>query len=179
MHCQTKLGRDLTQDEIALIGHFRRTEFHVSDPVTEDTEFSEQIFFLLQEGEDTLAFGRLKPLEVTFQSKTYEILGIASIVAAEKSKGNGKALVGHIKEHILKDGRTGLGFCSPKVIEFYEKCGYKTIKDGAARCIYEENGEVIPHKEDSNLIYIDGNDHLGQLIEKNPANTVHLTCPHW
>lgn len=172
-----KQGSELSQDEIKAINHHRKIEFD-GEPTEKEEGFKDHIFFLLKNNQKLLAFGRLRPLEVTYQGGKYPILGLASIVATDKSKGYGKELVTNIKKHLEESGLTGIGFCDPKVSGFYIKCGYKIIKECGARFIYEENGKVIPEDKLSDVVYFDGENKLGSSVESS-SDMVYIPYPHW
>lgn len=178
-----KLGRDLTQDELMVINLYRKREFgsvSVVDPRPENEDWGKPYFLVLKDG-DVKAFGRLHRIVVEFQGAKYEILGIASVVAIDKAQGYGTQLMREVKNYIAHTRLNAVGFCSPSVASFYEKCGYKTIPHGVKRFRFldGDGNELPPDHKDDDVLYVDGADRLISRVISDARDVIRAYRGPW
>lgn len=176
-------GKDLSQQELQLINAARVREFNSSYVIapTNTNKEGKNLFVLIKDEENTLvSFARLKiDIRLSFDKKFYTIIGISSVIALEKKKGYGKLLVKTIKDYILQQKKTAIGFCDPKNSPFYEKCGLYILKNGVERFIYlDENDKPVPGKP-GDMLYIAGEDDFIQRMEQIPEEKVTSYCEQW
>ena len=79
----------------------------------------------------------LKPIKINYLGKKYNILGFASGIAIEKSKGYGKILMTQRIDYVKKRDKTALGFTTTKNLGFFRKCGLKIERNLIRRFIYK------------------------------------------
>ena len=179
---EKKLGKDLTQAELDTINKYRKKEFDHQKSWTKEKLGLRKghLFFLLRdENSALLAFCRLRPIELIFMNNQFNILGLSTVISTEKGKGYGKALMKHIIEYVVEQGKTMIGFCEAKNRGFYLKSGLKIIEDGCLRFIYvNKQGRRIG--DDGDVIYLEGKDGFVEEIMKYPTEKVISNyVPHW
>jgi hypothetical protein len=88
------------------------------------------------------AFGMLKPVTLYYEDKSFQIMGIANVIAIEKSKGLGSALMRQITNFLEENHLVGIGNTYTGNFEFYKKCGYLFVPGLLSRFVYiKDNGE--------------------------------------
>ncbi len=138
--------------------------------------YANDTFFIITDEERILAAGRLRPIELDFLETTYFILGVADIVAVEKGKGYGRALIEAVHARLIETEMTGVGFCRPSKSPFYEKMGFNIAKDLVERFVYKEFIGV-GHSED--VLYVNGKDRFMEQVLAHPDEIVHIPVPNW
>jgi predicted GNAT family N-acyltransferase len=179
-----KKGRELTEDELEFINNLRRKVFNSQtaiNPQPDNDEWDKKYFFLKNNTRKILAFARLHDISLKFLGKTYSIFGFATLIAAIRGQGYGQKLTLAIKNYILDRGKTCIGFCNKSLTPYYEKLGFKGIKDGVKKFRYEEpSGNLVPDKWEgkADVIYLEGKD---KLVEKliNDPNQIALINRHF
>jgi GNAT superfamily N-acetyltransferase len=169
------LGRDLSREELSLINRFRHKEFNSTNKIVpaSDNDDWQKPYFLLKHDGEVVAFGRLHSVDVEFRGVGYEILGIASVIAIMKGRGYGRKLMGAMKAYIENSGKAAIGFCDPKVSEFYEKSGYSIIRQGMSRFIFVNDGKRIdPSHPGGDVLYLSGRDQLMLEILTYPKESI-------
>jgi len=140
--------------------------------------FYYDIVFLLKNGKDLLAFGRLRSISLYKEKERYDIWGIATIVSVERRKGYGKELMKAIKNFIEKNKKTSIGFCGEKNSGFYEKCGFNILKNGQKHFVYVDESDKS-HYEQGDVIYKKGSDNLIDLLLKDNNLVLRHYIPPW
>ncbi|MBW3568590.1 GNAT family N-acetyltransferase [Candidatus Parcubacteria bacterium] len=183
-HVSTSLvyGKDLNPQDLGTINLNRKIEFN-SEPFqpTPDNENWDKPYFMVKDGDELLAFGRLHSVGVELQGMPSEILGVATIISIHKSEGHGRTLMEYMRQHIEETGMTAIGFCGQHNSEFYRKCGFSILPKGTHRFTFlNDKGEIAkPHYPDSDVLYIDGNDHLIETLVANPTESITAYRPAW
>ena len=170
-------GKDLSENDLKVINDSRFKEFNSQSLIKplRDNEDWNKIYFLLKESEQLLAFGRLHDVNVECQEKTYQILGIATIVSVIKGKGYGFELMQSMKKYILSTGKTGIGFCNKNITEFYRKCGLGILENGQDRFEYSEPARY----QGGDVIFIKGADDLIDRMVSDKNITARISRPQW
>jgi hypothetical protein len=177
---ESKLGKELTPDEVKVISKYKVREFGTS-PLDEkdNSKYRNHLFFLIKSKKGKiLSFGRLVRYVIGFNSKKYDIYGIKTIVSVVRKKGYGKKLVQAMKEFVINTGKTGIGFCGPKLSSFYIKNGLQILKNEAGRFVEEK----ITSRDDTcedDVIYQEGKDSLIEEIKKKPKKLIFLPRKRW
>jgi len=155
-------GKDLSSEDLQIINASRKQEFNSQTPIAPipDDENWNKPYFLVRDGNELVAFGRLHEVDVQFQNEQHSVLGIATIVALKKGEGYGKKLMQKMKEYIENTGKTAIGFCSSSMSGFYEKSGYGILKDSVKRFVYQDDSGRLPSAMGEDVIYIEGADGL-------------------
>lgn len=177
---ESKLGKALTPEEVKIISKYKVREFGTSPlDVKDKSKYRNHLFFFVknQKGK-ILSFGRLVRYTVSFRSKKHDIYGIKTIVSVIRKKGYGKELTKAMRDFVLKSGKTCIGFCSPKLSPFYEKCGLGILSHEAKRFV-EDNDSVKPDPCEDDVIYQEGKDALIREIKRNPEELILLPRTRW
>lgn len=169
---EIKKGKDLSKETIKILNQIVQKAFPGNEPVEKGKE---DLFFIHKEKDKILAMGRLRPMKINFLKKTYNILGVADIVAVVKKKGHGKKLMRAMFAYLKKNGKTGVGFCSRKNSIFYLKCGYHIAKDQVRRFLWKN----WKPKDDDDVLYINGKDKFMDVVLNHPNEIVELPMRHW
>lgn len=170
-----KLGTKLSQDEIDQINEAKTREFKVSPRRRETLSMT---FFLLVDGERILATGELVPIKpVSFSGKNFSILGIGGILANKKGKGYGRQIMTAIKNYLITNDRTGVGFCSLHNKGFYEKCGFNVDTTSIKRFIFWSNKKKVTNSGDDCVLYLDAFDRFMQKVLSRPDEEIILPRP--
>lgn len=177
---ESKLGKDLTKEEIKVINKYKAQEFGTKPLDEEDnSKYRKHVFFFVKsEKGKIVSFGRLARFIMEFKSRKYNIYGICTIVSVIKKKGFGKKLIKAMKEFVLQTDKTCIGFCDPNLSLFYKKCGLSILPQQARRFV--KGGDSI--KADScrdDVIYQEGKDSLIRKIKRNPDELVLLPTNRW
>src|ERR1700690_21967 len=130
-----KIGKDLSPEIIKLMVDNRIREYGENTKDFENNE-RESIFFFLMDGSEIKAFGMLKPVKISYDSKEYQIMGIANIMAIEKSKRYGSILMDYVRKYLEKNSLVCIGNTHKDNFEFYKKCGFEFIPGLVERFVY-------------------------------------------
>ena len=136
----------------------------VPDEEEVEVDPTADLFLLLSDdGRRVLATAVVKRFDVQFAGLVYPVQGILNVVASVRSQGYGRAVMAAVREWLVTEGQTGLGFAKRGVSEFYARCGYQVERNLVER--FREacpGGTVRPHPDgDEDVFYV--NDH-GNLI---------------
>lgn len=173
-----KLWYDLDQGELDEMNKSHIREWKISSMVVEQHE--KNIFFLLKNDQDTiLAQGQLVPINgVIFNDETFNIFGIGGIIANVKRQGYGKRIMLAIKDYLLAQNKTGVGFIG--LPDFYKKCGFSVDKEAIKRFVHIVNNKRIINTESEHVCYLDSDDRFMEKVIKNPDKDVSLPRnPDW
>jgi len=179
MTIEIKKGKNLSKKDSDLMNYYRRKEY--SSYKTEDfkKEDPNSDFFFVKDSGKIVAFGMLKPVNVEYLGKKYNILGIGKGMAIEKGKGYGKIMMAARIKYLKKTGKTGLGFTLRKNLGFYEKSGLKTSKNFIKRFRYRNpiTGKIVKDNVGDG-IYYEGKD---KLISKilSTKSIAYISVPFW
>ena len=138
----------------------------------------EASLFLLQSDntKEVLATAVVKPFEVCFAGHLYSVQGILNVVSAVHRQGYGRIVMAAVKEQLVSEGQTGLGFSKRNVSPFYERCGYKVERDLVER--FRERGAestVSAHPDgDEDVIYVNDYANLVQTILSHPNDWAYI-----
>lgn len=176
-------GKELKPNEISIINEARKKEFNSTSIINPqpDNEDWEKIYFLLKdEFGNLLAFARFHDVKIEFMKETYEILGSATLVSLIKERGYGSKLKRAMIECARAQNKTSIGFCNPKLSEFYRKLECGIIQDGSQRFLYKsQNNDLLPFTRGGDLLYIEGNDKLISKILSNPNEKIISNRDSW
>jgi GNAT superfamily N-acetyltransferase len=141
--------------------------------------FLKDIFFIVRVNGKILSVGRLRPVRITFLKKNYDIQGIADVVSVVRGKGYGKILMEDMRDYLVRNGKTGIGFCERRNSVFYRKCGFKIARDLVRMFVYKNSeGQIIKNKEDDDVIYLDGKDRFMERVIRSKENVL-IPCEYW
>lgn len=145
-------------------------------PVPNDEEVEadpEASLFLLRSdnNEEILATAVVKSFNIRFDGTTYPVQGILNVVSAVKKQGYGRMVMEAVKEWLIAEQTTGLGFAKRSVSGFYSQCGYQVEKDLVERFREEaEDGTLTPHPDgEEDVIYVNERANLIQTILRKPT----------
>ncbi len=172
------LGRGLSPETIDMMNSQRIKEYGEN---TKDFRRNEQesTFFFLKEGEEVKAFGMLKPVTIYYEDKPYQIMGIANVIAIEKSKGLGTILMRQITNYLEENNQVGVGNTYTGNFEFYKKCGYTFVPGLLERFVYikDSGEEEKTETEGYDLFVYDSKNALKDVIEGD--GPVVIKVPFW
>lgn len=137
-------------------------------------------YFLLYEDNTLKASGVLidvKPIE--FNREQFSIFGICGIIALEKGRGYGKQIMEAIKNYLITNHKTGVGFSGLKLRGFYEKCGFKVDTTSFKRFKYLENNEWVSNPDNDIVIYLESNDHFMEKVLKLSDEIIYSPQAPW
>lgn len=134
--------------------------------------------FLLRSdnNEEILATAVVKPFDIRFDGTTYPVQGILNVVSAVKRQGYGRMVMEAVKEWLIAEQTTGLGFAKRSVSGFYSQCGYKVEKDLVERFREEaRDGTLNPHPDgEEDVIYVNDRANLIQTILSKPTRWAYI-----
>ena len=135
-----KVGKELSRKTIDFMVNKRIQEYGEN---TKDFNNSEQesIFFFLIEGNQIKAFGMLKPVIIYYKNAGYPIMGMGNVIAIEKGKGYGIALMEYTKDYLDKNNQVCIGNTHKDNFVFYQKCGFTFFHGFVNRFVYVDNQE--------------------------------------
>lgn len=169
---EIKHESELTATEISQLDEANLREFKAHYAKSAITD---RLFFFLKEQGNLLAFcalGEVTP--VYFNNETFSIYGVYDVIANIKGKGYGKHVITALKDHPLASGKSIVGFCMPKNMGFYEKCGFMITTNTTQRFIYNKDGKKITNQDGQVIFYRDGDDHFMEKVLSNPAAEVSI-----
>lgn len=128
--------------------------------------------FLLRSDDETniLATAVVTPFYVDFTGIRYPVQGILNVVAAVQGQGYGRTIMAAVKEWLISENQTGMGFAKRSVSPFYTRCGYEVERDLVER-FREECSEstVRPHPDgDEDIFHTNDYANLIQKILSSP-----------
>lgn len=83
---------------------------------------------LLSGKKEIVAYLNLITTELIIDGLNYNALGIGNVCAIKKGQGFGIELMRQTNQFIIQEGKIGLLFCKPNLVDFYLKCGWTIIK---------------------------------------------------
>jgi hypothetical protein len=83
---------------------------------------------LLYGKKEIVAYLNLITTELDIDGLNYNAFGIGNVCAIKKGQGFGIELMKQTNQFIIQEGKIGLLFCKPFLVDFYLKCGWTTIK---------------------------------------------------
>jgi GNAT superfamily N-acetyltransferase len=178
--------KNLSKPQMDLMNKWRKKEFGKGNVKNYKKDYWPGAkFFFLKDGKEIVAFGALRDISVQYLGKDYKILGICNIIAIQKGKGYGKALIQNMIKFAKKKSKTALGFCANEKAKFYEKAGLKVKKHFTWRFALKnpKTGRLKFDSGDCIGIYIEGKDRLiKKIISTKAVCTYYLPDikgPHW
>lgn len=134
-------------------------------------------YLFVKDKSEIVAFGIIRPIKISYLGKTYNILGLCSIISIEKGKGYGKILVNAMINIVKKKKKSALGFTLKTKI--FEKMGLKSKKGLIRKFRYKnpKTGKVEIDNEGDG-IYINGKDNLINKI-LSTKSIVYIEIPFW
>lgn len=171
-----KTGGELSGQEIDQINQARAREFKASPLNEKQPEAA--LFFLLLGHQKILAMGELIPVKpIKFNKEVFSVLGIGGILANEKGKGYGRKIMSAIKNYLISQDKTGVGFCGLNNKGFYEKCGFKVDTTSIKKFVFQEDGRKITNSGDECVVYLDASDRFMEKALLYPDQEVMLPRP--
>lgn len=148
---------------------------------TKNFEKDEQdsIFFFLYKREEIKAFGMLKPVVLYYKDKKYPIMGVANVMAIEKSKGYGTKIMNALTDYLEENNLAAVGNTYVDNFVFYEKCGYTFFPPLIERMFYKtpEGKEKQTERENYNMFVYDSKSKLKEII--NGKGKIIIKVPFW
>ncbi|MBW6442346.1 GNAT family N-acetyltransferase [Patescibacteria group bacterium] len=97
-------------------------------------------FFFVKNEKKIVGFGFLRPTEMRYKNKKYNLLALGGImiISEEKGQGYGTILIQNMIDYSKKNKKTILGFCEKDLVDFYEKAGLKSKKEFSIRIEMED-----------------------------------------
>lgn len=173
-----KTIQELTDEELQQLNEASKREFLVSLPPRKILESGNRKYFLILNDKNVLAMGQLLPVEpILFNNEEFYISGIGGIIANEKGKGYGRQIMVSIRNELISQDKTGVGFCKLKNKGFYEKCGFKTNTSSLVRFIYRGENPMTADVENECIFYQDGSDNFMEKVIEAPNLEVALPFP--
>lgn len=177
------LGKDLPEETIQMMEAQRIKEYGSNSKDFRNKE-RDSTFFFLKEGDEVKAFGMLKPVTIYYEDQTIPVMGIANVIAVEKSKGWGSVIMQQITEYLERNKIPGWGNTYSGNFEFYKKCGYTFIPGLLQRMVYiKDNGEELTTNaqteegEDYSMFIYDSQGALKDIVEGDKR--VVIKVPFW
>lgn len=169
---KTKKVEKLSKKEIEFMNKARFKEYGKNSSVNFKKEDVKAEFIFVLDNRKIMAFGMMKPVNIELKKTKYKIFGIGRGIALRKGKGYGRILNEARIKRLKKLKKTGIAFTSKNNIGFFEKVGYKIIKDGIRKFVYKNpKTEDLIEDNDGQLVYFEGKDKfVTKLFEsKNKA----------
>ena len=143
---EIKKGKDLSKEEFDFMNNQRIREYGNKTNLFNRTYHNKTNFFFVKHGKVVVTFGFLRPVEITYKNKKYNIFALGGIMAIEKKKGYGIFLINAMIDYSRKTGKTILGFTGKETAGFYKKAGLKVKQDFSLRLEMEnpKTKERIP-----------------------------------
>jgi predicted N-acetyltransferase YhbS len=160
-----KQSSDLNDLEYSQISTALNREFNV--PLPSKEKMRPKLFFLLKEEEQILAMGALRKIHAVFDNTNYSLYGFLHIVSNHKGKGYGRQLVVAMKNYLIENNCSGIGFCMLKNKGFYEKCGFNFVTT-TEHFVCQKGSERITNQDGQIIFYHDGSDHFMQNVLSKP-----------
>jgi len=173
-------GKDLPTSFIRLWNKTMKKAFGEDKPLKykDRSEFSKDLFFTIKDKDKIVSMGRLIPMKIEFDKKTYNILGLADIVSLIKKKGYGKMLLREMKKY-SKD-KTVIGFCDKVNEGFYKKSGFNIKRGISKRFVYTDSkGNIFKDQEGDSTVYIEGKNELIKKILSKPKLNISIPIMPW
>jgi hypothetical protein len=173
-----KIGSELSPDTIKFMVDNRIREYGENTKDFENNE-RESIFFFLQEDNATKAFGMLKPVILYYQDKEYPIMGLANVIAIEKSRRYGTKLMKAITDYLETNNIPALGNTHNANFDFYKKCGFSFYHNLIDRMIYRmpDGKESNTERENYDMFVYDPKEKLSTIV--NGEEEVIIKVPFW
>lgn len=141
----------------------------------EDYESDTLWVFVRDEGK-IVSFGGMRPLEINYLGKCYNIFGLCSTISVVKGKGYGKVMAGGMLDYIKQSGKSALGFTTQT--GFFAKAGLGTRKGLIKRFVWvKENGERILDNVGDGIFWDGKDDFLKKILESE--DLVEIGVEHW
>lgn len=173
-----KTGHELDAKTIKFMVDNRIREYGEN---TKDFENNERksTFFFLYDSDEIKAFGMLKPVILYYRGMEYPIMGLANVMALEKSKGYGSKIMKAINEYLDRHNISALGNTWIHNFDFYKKCGYTFFSNLIDRMVYiKPNGEKIKtERENYDMFIYDPTNQLSNLV--NGKDEIIIKVPFW
>lgn len=165
----TKLGKELTEDELAIINVARKEVFgseDLIDPAPGSLNWEAVFFILRDDANKIVAFVKLHLIKVVFQGITYPVFCISTLVSLVQGKGYGCQMLDEIKTYLAKQEKTALLFCETKLLPFYQKCGIEILPKEKNQFYYiVKNGKPVgPNIVPGEVIFVRGKDGLMERV---------------
>lgn len=172
------IGKDLPEDVIKMMADQRIKEYGENTKDFRNNE-KDSIFFFLKEGNKVKAFGMLKPVTLYYQNKEYPIMGLANVIAVEKSQGYGTKIMKVITDYLEINNIPALGNTYYGNFDFYKKCGYLFFHNLIDRMVYiMPNGKESKTERDGYDMFIhDPKKQLSTIVNGN--ENIIIKVPFW
>lgn len=173
-----KHGSKLSPELIKLMVDNRIREYGKN---TKDFEHAERnsTFFFLYKGNKVKAFAMLKPVILYHQNKKYPIMGLANVMALEKSKGYGTKIMESVTNYLRENNLSALGNTYKDNFTFYKKCGYSFIPDLINRMTYKnlDGKKEKTESENYDMFIYDPNHTLDKITFG--SDEIIIKVPFW
>ena len=180
---EIKKGKNLPEKYIRRFNEIMKEAWEEDKPLRPGNRkpYAEDLFFIVfDKKKEILSIGRLRPVKIKFMGKIYSILGLADLVSVVKRKGYGKKIMTAMRKHLIKNKKTGIGFCEHKNVGFYRKCKFKIAKGQLKRFVYKTpKGKIIRDTSDDEVVYLEGKDNLMKEIISHPKEKIWLKILFW
>lgn len=172
------LGKELSEQYIEMMNNQRIKEYGENTKDFKNNE-QESSFFFLKEQEEVKAFGMLKPVTLHTDGKSYPIMGIANVIAIEKSKGYGSAIMEQITTYLEQNKLVGIGNTHRDNFDFYKKCGYRFVPGllGQFTYIKADGVEEKTETQDYDMFVYDPQNVLADMCDGE--SSVVIKVPFW
>jgi len=168
-----KNGLEFSEKERFQITESLYREFKV--PLPSEKQLSNTLFFLLVENDEILSMGGLLKTEpVIFNGEIFHLLGFVNVISNVKNKGYGKQVVANMKEYLISQDITGIGFCKPHNQAFYNKCGFTINSTITPRFVYFKGNERITNQDGQYIFYQDSSDNFMKKVLSDPKKEVNI-----
>jgi hypothetical protein len=106
-------------------------------------------------------------------------MGIANVIAIEKSKGFGSSLMRQITNFLEENNLVGIGNTYTGNFEFYKKCGYEFVPGILERFVYIKDGgeEERTETQGYSMFVYDPKDVLREIVEGDRSLVIKV--PFW
>ena len=172
------VGKDLPEEVIKMMDDQRIKEYGEN---TKDFRNNEKnsIFFFLKELNEIKAFGMLKPVVLYYQDSEYPIMGLANVIAVEKSKGYGSRIMKDITDYSNANNIPLLGNTYTGNFVFYEKCGFVFFHNLIDRMVYvmSDGEERKTEREGYDMFTYDPKNLLSSIV--NGDDKIIIRVPFW
>jgi GNAT superfamily N-acetyltransferase len=180
-HYTIKKSTELTTQEINTILQYWEIEAWMQ--MTEEEfrhAFKDSAFHLLTyNGSEILCLARINfDFSIQVGQQLYRIAELVGLVAAEKGKGYGKALIGHIRDYVENRQIEVIGFCEKELRPFYQKCDVPILYDQAKQLREKKGNEWVSSTDDDVLIIHLSEDSIRLFNSLNTQNLGYLVFSH-
>jgi len=105
---------------------------------------------------------------------------LATLISFVPKMGYGGIILKEMVKYAKEHAKTAIGFCNPKLSDYYKSLGADILTDGAQRFYSMETyGKLKQFISGNDVLYVEGSDDLMKEIISRPDLPVICDRYHW